>query len=151
MNVLLAYPKCPDTFWGFKRALRFLTWFFFFSRKTAFPPLGLLTIASLLPKNWQKKLVDENVRRLSDQEIAWADIFMISAMIIQKDSAQKLINRVKAIREKFNKPILIVCGGPVFTTSRHLFTGVDHFILNEGEITLPKFLDDLRRGVPKKV
>lgn len=144
MNVLMVYPKCPDTFWGFKRALQFMSWFFF-SKKASFPPLGLMTISPLLPKNWQKKLVDLNVRRLRDKDIAWADLVFISAMIVQQESAQEVINRCKLQGKK------VVAGGPVFTSSRQLFTGVDHFVLNEGEITLPLFLKDLEEGTLKEV
>lgn len=137
MNILLLYPKYPATFWSYKHVMKLI------SKKAAYAPLGLLTVAAMLPEEWSKKLVDLNVKELKDEEIAWADLVFISAMIIQKDSAQDLINRVKALGKK------VVAGGPVFTTQPERFTGVDHFVLNEAEATFPLFLKDLETGSPK--
>jgi radical SAM superfamily enzyme YgiQ (UPF0313 family) len=134
MNILLVYPKCPDTFWSYKHILRFV------SKKAAFPPLGLLTIASLLPKGWNKKLIDMNIGELKDEYISWADMVFISAMIVQKDSAKSIISRCKEHRKK------VVAGGPVFTTGYESFKDVDYFVLDEAEITLPLFLEDLKKG-----
>lgn len=134
MNILLVYPQYPDTFWSFKSVLKFI------SKKAAFPPLGLLTVAAMLPKEWNLKLVDINVRPLNDEAILWADMVFISAMIAQKKGAQEAIDQCKA------KGKLIIAGGPAFTSQREEFTGVDHFILNEAEVTLPMFLKDLERG-----
>ena len=139
MNALLVYPEYPDTFWSFKHVLRFI------SKKAAFPPLGLLTIGGMLPKEWDKKLVDTNVKELTDEHIAWADIVFISAMIVQRDRAQEIINRCKSQGKK------VVVGGPVFTTGHEKFENVDHFILNEAEITLPLFIKDLEEGNTKQV
>ena len=137
MNILLIYPQYPDTFWSFKYSLKFI------SKKAAFPPLGLLTVAAMLPGGWRKKLVDLNVEPLSDELLAWADMVFVSAMIVQKESAHQIIQRCGAHGKK------VVAGGPVFTTQHEQFEGVDHFVLNEAEITLPLFLDDLAAGRPK--
>lgn len=137
-NILLVYPKYPDTFWSFKNILKFI------SKKAAFPPLGLLTIASMLPQQWNKRLIDTNIVELSDEDIAWADMVFISAMIVQKDSAQEIIWRCKSQNK------VVVAGGPVFTTQSEAFDGVDHFVLNEAEITLPLFLHDLEEGKLKQ-
>src|SRR3989344_6625531 len=139
MNILLIYPKYPDTFWSFMHGLKFI------SKKAAFPPLGLLTVASMLPNDWNKKLIDTNVDDLEDIDILWADLIFISAMIVQKDSSQEIISRCKALGKT------IVAGGPVFTTQHEKFSGVDHFILNEAEVTLPQFLEDLKNGNAKQV
>jgi len=139
MKVLFVYPEYPDTFWSFKHVLKFI------SKKAAFPPLGLLTIGAMLPEKWQKKLVDLNVESLEDFHIVWADMVFLSAMIVQKKSAQKIIDRCKAHGKK------IVAGGPAFTTQHEEFTGVDHFVLNEAEVTLPLFLHDLEQGRPEKI
>ena len=104
MNILLVYPRYPDTFWSFKYVLRFV------SKKAAFPPLGLLTVASMLPKDWNKKLIDTNVADLKDEHLEWADMVFISAMIVQKENAQEIINRAKAHGK------IVVAGGPVFST-----------------------------------
>src|SRR3989338_5464994 len=119
MKILLVYPKYPDTFWSFKNILKFI------SKKAAFPPLGLLTIASMLPQQWSKRLIDTNIVELSDEDIAWADMVFISAMIVQKDSAQEIIWRCKSQNKT------VIAGGPVFTTQSEAFDGVDHFVLNE--------------------
>jgi len=137
MNILLVYPQYPDTFWSFRHSLKFI------SKKAAFPPLGLLTVAAMLPDDWRKKLVDLNVEPLTDEHLAWADMVFISAMIVQKESARQIIQRCRAHGKK------IVVGGPVFTTQHEQFEGVDHFILNEAETTLPLFLRDLADGQPK--
>lgn len=139
MNILLVNPKHPDTFWSFKYALRFIF------KKAASPPLGLLTVASMLPREWKKKLVDMNVTRLSDKELRWADYVFIGAISVQKASATEVISRCRQMRAK------IVAGGPLFTAGYEEFEGVDHFVLGEAEVTLPLFLDDLRNGCAQSV
>ncbi len=134
MKILLVYPQYPDTFWGFKHALKFV------SKKAAFPPLGLLTVAAMLPKDWEKKLVDMNVTRLSDNDIKWADYVFISAMAVQKASVKEVISRCNRLGTK------IVAGGPLFTAGFKEFRGIDHFVLGEAETTLNPFLDDLKNG-----
>lgn len=138
MNILLVYPMYPDTFWSFKHALKFV------SKKASFPPLGLLTVASMLPKDWCKKLIDMNANNLTDDDIIWADFVFISAMSIQSESANLVIERCKILNAK------IVAGGPLFTSSPEYYKDVDHLVLNEAEITLPQFLNDLRNGKPKQ-
>ncbi|MBN2301392.1 MAG: DUF4070 domain-containing protein [Lentisphaerae bacterium] len=139
MNILLLYPEFPDTFWSFKHALSFV------GKKASFPPLGLLTIAALLPEKWNKKLVDLNVSRLHDSDLAWANYAFIGGMAVQKQSVQHLITRCK----KTHVPI--VAGGPLFTMEPEEFKDVDHLVLNEAEITLPLFLHDLAEGKPKRI
>ena len=139
MKILLVYPRYPDTFWGFRHALKFI------GRKASFPPLGLLTVAAMLPGEWEKKLVDMNVRPLSDQDVAWADYIFVSAMTIQKDSSRKVFARCRRLGKK------IVAGGPLFTASPDDFPEVDHLVLGEAELTLPLFLDDLQHGEPRRI
>jgi len=139
MKILFLYPKYPDTFWSFKYVLKFI------SKKAANPPLGLLTVAAMLPEEWEKKLIDMNVMTLKDKHLKWADLVFISAMSIQKKSVEEVIARCKKIGVK------IVAGGPLFTTGYEKFNGVDHFILNEAEITLPPFLEDLKNGCAKHI
>ena len=135
MHALLVYPEFPDTFWSFRHALKFV------GRKAVSPPLGLLTIAPMLPAAWEKRLVDLNVRALSDADLAWADIVLISAMAIQQESAREVIARCRAIGVK------TVAGGPLFTTEPDSFTGdVDHLVLGEAELTIDQFLNDLAAG-----
>ena len=140
MKILLVYPEYPETFWSFKYALKFI------SKKANLPPLGLLTVAALLPKEWEKKLVDMTVTTLSNINIQWADYVFISAMSIQRESVEKIIAKCKKLGAK------IVAGGPLFTSGYEDFEDdVDYFILNEAEITLPLFLEDLKEGRLKHI
>ncbi|MCK4824087.1 B12-binding domain-containing radical SAM protein [bacterium] len=139
MNILFIYPKYPDTFWSFKYAIKFI------SKKAVHPPLGLLTVAAMLPVNFNKKLVDMNVETLRDKDIKWADYVFLGAMEVQRKSAIELIKRCKDLGVK------VVAGGPLFTSSYADFGDVDHFVLNEAEITLKPFLDDLGNGVAKRI
>lgn len=139
MNVLLVYPKTPDTFWSFNHALKFV------SKKATNPPLGLLTVSSMLPKDWKKELVDLNVSGIKNKEFEWADLIFISAMSIQRDSATEIIEKCKSLNKK------IVAGGPLFTEEPESFPNVDYLVLNEAEITLPAFLKDFEAGIPQKV
>ena len=137
MKVLLLYPKYPDTFWSFKYALSFI------SKRAVHPPLGLLTVAAMLPEKWEKKLIDMNVTSLKDKDLQWADYAFIGAMAIQKESVKELISRCKAWGLK------IVAGGPLFTASPEDFPEVDHLVLKEAEITVPQFLRDLDEGTAR--
>jgi radical SAM superfamily enzyme YgiQ (UPF0313 family) len=137
MRILLVYPEFPDTFWSFKHALRFI------HKKAASPPLGLLTVAAMLPADWEKRLVDLNVTDLTTNDLAWADYVFISAMIVQREAARTLISRCKDFGVK------VVAGGPLFTMEHEQFPEVDHFVLNEAELTLPLFLADLANGHPQ--
>lgn len=139
MNVLLVWPEFPDTFWSMKHALRFIR------RKALSPPLGLLTVAAMLPREWPKRLVDLNVRPLTKQDLAWADLAMISGMGVQSASARQAIEAIKAAG------VRLVAGGPLFTAEPDRFPQVDHLVLNEAELTLPPFLADLAAGRPKRV
>jgi len=137
MKILLVYPKYPDTFWSFKYALKFI------SKKASFPPLGLLTVAKMLPEEWEKRLIDMNVDILKAKDLEWADYVFISAMVIQKESVIEVIKQCKKSGTK------IVAGGPLFTTIYEEFKDVDHLVLNEAENTLPPFLNDLKNGCLK--
>jgi radical SAM superfamily enzyme YgiQ (UPF0313 family) len=139
VNILLIYPEFPDTFWSFKYAVNFV------NKNAVNPPLGLLTVAALLPKEWNKRLIDLNVRPLTQKDLAWADMAMISAMDVQRSAAVRAIARCKEAGLK------VVAGGPVFTEDYQSFTNVDHFVLNEGEITIPQFIRDLENGHPQPV
>lgn len=139
MNVLLLYPEFPATFWSFKHALKFV------GKRASLPPLGLLTVASMLPREWNLKLVDTNVGSLSSGHLKWADMVMISAMIAQRESVEELIARCKAAGKT------VVAGGPLFTSEKDKFPTVDHFVLNEAEITLPPFLRDFAEGKAQRV
>ncbi len=140
MKILMVYPEYPVTFWSFDHALKFI------SKKAAYPPLGLLTVAAMLPDHWDIRLVDMNVEKLKDRDLNWADFVMISAMMIQKKSVLGVLHRCRNLGKK------VVAGGPLFNSTPEEFTDlVDHLVLNEAECTLPSFLADLKTGNLRKV
>ncbi|MCF8061613.1 MAG: B12-binding domain-containing radical SAM protein, partial [Deltaproteobacteria bacterium] len=139
MRILLIYPEYPDTFWSFKHAIKFI------HKKAAHPPLGLLTIGAMLPGDWPKRLVDMNVSKLTQKDLEWADCAFVSGMVVQRASARTAIHRCREAGLK------IVAGGPLFTSEHEEFEEVDHFVLNEAEITLPPFLRDLQQGTARRI
>jgi len=134
LKALLVYPEYPDTFWSFKHALKLVF------KKAAHPPLGLITVAAMMPADWDKKLIDMNVEPLKDKHIKWADYVFISAMVVQRESVKATIARCKALGKK------VVAGGPLFTSEYEEFGDVDHLVLDEAEVTLPMFLKDFEAG-----
>lgn len=134
MRVLLVYPETPDTFWSFKHSLRFV------SKRAAFAPLGLLTVAAMLPRDWELELVDLNVERLDERSIRAADYVLISAMIVHRDAVRAVIERCRAL----DKPV--IAGGPLFTTGYEDFPEVEHFVLGEAEEIVPELVADMLRG-----
>ncbi|MEZ5344240.1 MAG: DUF4070 domain-containing protein [Pyrinomonadaceae bacterium] len=138
MNVLLVYPVFPETYWSFSHALPFV------GKKAAFPPLGLLTVSAMLPQTWKKRLVDMNVEKLSEADIEWADIVFLSAMIVQKESLNKVIKLCKRMGKR------VAVGGPFVSTSSNLVPEADFIFIGEAETTLPAFIGDLKNGTPKR-
>lgn len=139
MKILLVAPAYPETFWSFRHALKFI------NKKASHPPLGLLTVAAMLPGDWERRLVDLTCARLRDSDIEWADMVFIGGMSIQRRSAEEVIERCSAL----GKPI--VAGGPFFTVYHEQFDAVDHFVLGEVENTMPRFLADLEAGTARRV
>ncbi|HPU89244.1 MAG TPA: B12-binding domain-containing radical SAM protein [Spirochaetota bacterium] len=133
-RVLMIYPEIPSTYWSMKHALQFV------GNKSSMPPLGLMTIAAMLPARYDVRLLDMNVEPLTDEAIERADLVFISAMIVQKKSFEEAVARCR----RFGKTI--AAGGPYPTSSHGAIAGVDHFVLGEGEITLPRFLADYEAG-----
>jgi len=139
MNILMIFPSYPDTFWSFTYALRFI------AKKAAVPPLGLITVAAMLPEKWNKRLIDMNVSKLKSKDLLWADYVFISAMYIQKESVGKVIEMCLQYNVK------IVAGGPLFTQEFDNYPQINHFILNEAEITLPLFINDLENNSLQRI
>lgn len=138
-KVLMIYPEFPVTYWSLKHALSFV------NKKTAAIPLGLLTVAALLPEDYYVTLIDMNVDKLTRKKILNADIVFISSMIVQKKSFDEVV----ALCNELGVPV--VAGGPYPTSSYEKISGVDYFVLNEAEITLPAFIRDLEEGNPGKL
>lgn len=136
MRALLVYPRFPKTFWSYEKILELV------NRKVLLPPLGLVTVAAILPQDWEFKLVDCNIRPVTEEEWAWADVVIFSAMIVQKDHMLTQIQEAKAHGKR------VAVGGPYPTSMPHEMreAGVDYLILDEGEITLPMFVEAVARG-----
>jgi len=134
VKVLLVYPQTPDTFWSFRHVLRLV------SKRSSLPPLGLLTIAAMLPAEWQLKLVDLNVQHLRDEDLAWADYVMLSAMMVQKDSVLEVVRRCRSAGKT------LIAGGPLFATGHEAFAEIEHFVLGEAEDLMPELIADMTRG-----
>ncbi len=139
MRILLVYPEFPETYWSFRHALSFE------GKRSAFPPLGLLTVAGLLPKIWEKRLVDLNIETLKDADLRWADMVFASAMIVQRKSLDEVIRRAQKLGKK------VVVGGPYVTTGADQLDAADYIFLGEAEATLPEFVRDVERGEVKRV
>ena len=139
MKALLVYPSVPDTFWNFKHILKFV------HKRAAHPPLGLLTVAAMLPQEWDLRLVDLNVEALSDEQIREADMVFIGAMVVQKVSVREVVNRCHKLGKK------VVGGGPLFMSFPDEFDDIDHMVQGEAEVTLPEFLRDLALGTPRRL
>lgn len=139
MKVLLVAAATPTTFWSYKHVLPFI------SKKACFPPLGLLTIASLLPEDWEVELVDLNIEPLSNARLAWADYVFVSAMLIQSASAREVLARCSQLGKA------VVAGGPLFTTGHDGFPEVNHFVLGEAEDIMPELVSDMLAGTMRRV
>jgi radical SAM superfamily enzyme YgiQ (UPF0313 family) len=136
MNVLLLYPRFPKSFWSFEKTLALV------GRKAMLPPLGLVTVAAILPQSWNYKLVDLNLREVTEAEWAWAETVVLSAMIVQKTD---LLDQIKEAKRRGKK---VAVGGPYPTALPHEVSdvGADYLILDEGEITLPMFVEAINKG-----
>lgn len=141
MRVLLLYPLFPKSFWSFDKALELV------GRKVSIPPLGMITVAAILPQTWEFRLVDRNVRLETEADWAWADLVIISGMIVQKPDMLNLISEAK------RRGKLVAAGGPYVTSvpEAAVAAGVDFLVLDEGEITLPLLVEALERGENKGI
>lgn len=139
MRILLIYPETPDTFWSFKHVLPFV------SKRAAFPPLGLLTIAAMLPRDWDLKLVDLNVEELEEEDLRRSDFVMLSAMIVHKESVIEIIERC----ERAGKAM--IAGGPLFTTGHANFPQIQHFVLGEAEDIISSLVSDIENGTVQPI
>jgi len=140
VNILLVYPKMPYSFWSMDHLMKM------YGKRYSYPPLGLLTVAAMLPTEWDKKLIDLNIGdELTDSDLDDADYVMVSAMNVQEPSCREIFARCARTSTK------VIAGGPLFSHEFTRFTTVDHFVLNEAELTLPRFLDDLEKGCAKRV
>ena len=139
MNALLIYPQFPETFWSFKYALSFL------GKRAAQPPLGLMTVAALLPKHWNKRLIDTNVEQLRDRDLAWADVVLLSGMHIQHDALAAIVKRCRA------RGLKTVVGGPITSSVKPADLKADHVVIGEAEELMAGLAHDLEQGTARAV
>ena len=139
MNALLIYPEWPDTYWSFKHVLPF------HGKRAAYAPLGLLTVASLLPQHWRKKLIDMNVQALSEADLKWADVALLSGMLVHKRDLISLLERCRA------RGLRTVVGGPVASGFEWLSSYADHVVVGEAEELMGELANDLENGTAKPV
>jgi len=139
MNALLIYPEFPETFWSFKHALKFL------GKRAAQPPLGLMTVAALLPRAWNKRLVDVNVERLRDRDLKWADVVMLSGMHIQSESLLEIVERCRA------RGLRTVVGGPIASSVPAAELKADHVVVGEAESLIGELARELEEGKARRV
>jgi len=139
MNALLIYPEFPETFWSFKHALKFL------GKRAAQPPLGLMTVAALLPGAWKKRLVDTNVELLRDRDLAWADVVLLSGMHIQSESLLAIVERCRA------RGLRTVVGGPISSSVPAVELKADHVVIGEAESLIGELARELEQGTARPV
>jgi len=136
MKVLLINPEFPPSFWSFAETCKFM------GRKSMLPPLGLITVAALLPQEWEFRLADLNIGALTAASWQWADLVMITGMIIQRE---RILSLVREAKEQGKTGIV---GGPYATSLPQgvLEAGADFLVRGEGETAIPRLLAALREG-----
>jgi radical SAM superfamily enzyme YgiQ (UPF0313 family) len=141
MHVLLIYPRFPQSFWSYDSLVRMM------GRRAVMPPLGLITIAALLPPSWQVRLVDCNVRSLLEADWEWCNLVILSAMLVQKDDFNVLIREAKQRGKQ------VAVGGPYPTSvpDEALDAGADYLVLDEGEMTIPQFVTAIEQQIPQGI
>jgi hypothetical protein len=140
VRCLLVYPEfTSESFWNYRATCKIA------GAAYPAPPLGMITVAAMLPENWECQLIDCNVEALEDEVLEWSDLVLTGGMIAQQRSCLALIDRVKAIGKT------VVVGGPDATSSPHVYGRADHLVLGEGEVTIPRWLTDLEKGTPQRI
>jgi radical SAM superfamily enzyme YgiQ (UPF0313 family) len=137
MRILMVYPQTPGTFWSLNHVLRLVR------KRSAYPPLGLLTVAAMLPAEWEIKLIDMNVDRLTRDHLVWADCVMVSGMIVHKTAIHEIVERCRRLSK------VVIAGGPLFATDHASFPDIHHFVLGEAEDLMPQLIEDMERGTVK--
>lgn len=138
-NALLVYPRFPPSYWGFQYAIELM------GKRSAMPPLGLLTVAAMFPAHYRLRLVDTNVTELTDQDLDWADLVLTSTMVVQRRALQEVIARCN----HRGRPVVV--GGPHPTSFADEIVGADYYLLDEVEETFPRFLADWEAGCAQRV
>lgn len=141
MKALLVWPLFPRSYWGQEYTLEII------GKRAVLPPLGLLTMAGMLPKSWELRLVDLNVGDLEDADLAWADVVMVSGMRIQRASFHEVVQRARAAGKR------VIGGGPYVSTSPEDAPEMDHIVIGEAEDVMAGLVAALEAGeeAPKRL
>ncbi|HAC64139.1 MAG TPA: B12-binding domain-containing radical SAM protein [Cyanothece sp. UBA12306] len=136
MKTLLLYPRFPQSFWSYDRFMEML------GLKASIPPLGIITVAALLPQDWELRFYDRNVSLETETDWEWCDLVIVSAMLVQKPDFCALIEKAVQLGKK------VAVGGPYPTSVPQdaLDSGAHYLILDEGELTVPLFLEAIAQG-----
>ncbi|MBF2066861.1 MAG: B12-binding domain-containing radical SAM protein [Calothrix sp. C42_A2020_038] len=136
MKTLLLYPIFPQSFWSYDRAMEIA------GLKAVIPPLGIITVAALLPKDWEIRFYDRNVSLETEADWEWCDLVILSAMLVQKQDFHALIKKAVHLGKK------VAVGGPYPTSVPQdaLDSGAHYLILDEGEMTIPQFIEAITQG-----
>ena len=139
MKVLLLNPEFPEAFWSYSGVCKLMGY------KALFPPMGLLTVAAMLPEEWELRLFDLNVKKIKDKDWEWAEMVMISGMIAQRGKVLSLIKEAK------NRGKIVVTGGPYGTSMPNevLDAGCDFLFIGEVEQTISSFITCLKKKKQK--
>lgn len=128
-RVLLVHPEFPVTYWGFQYALPMS------GRRANLPPLGLATLAALLPSSWELKLIDMNIEELTDADLLWSDLVLVGGMRVQAPSMKQVLKRASVYGRR------TVVGGPAPTSDPALFQEADVLFQGEAEGRIQQLLD----------
>jgi radical SAM superfamily enzyme YgiQ (UPF0313 family) len=141
MKALLLYPQFPQSFWSYNRYLQMA------GLKALLPPLGIITVAAMLPEDWEIRFTDRNVESETEADWQWCDLVIVSAMMAQRMDFLALIRKGVALGKK------VAVGGPYPTSIPQdaLEAGAQYLVLDEGELTIPMFLSAIAQGEPQGV
>jgi radical SAM superfamily enzyme YgiQ (UPF0313 family) len=139
-NVLMVFPKFnPNSFWNLQPVCDI------WGARCPAPPLGLITVAALLPQHWNIRLINRNAQALSDSDLDWADLVMTGGMLPQQDDALWLIDHCRA------RGTPVVVGGPDAMSSPDIYRHADFLVLGEAEGLIEQFIEAWSTGAKSGV
>ncbi len=140
LKALLVWPRIPNSFWTFTGMMELLP------EKVVMPPLGLITVAALCPESWTLRLVDQCVEELTDEDILWADLVMVSAMTVQRDGLQEVLARARRLGRR------TIVGGPYASGEpARMLAIADHVVAGEPDEVFGDIARDLEEGTARRL
>ncbi len=140
LKALLVWPRIPNSFWTFTGMMELLP------EKVVMPPLGLITVAALCPESWTLRLVDQCVEELTDEDILWADLVMVSAMTVQRDGLQEVLARARRLGRR------TIVGGPYASGEpARMLAIADHVVAGEPDEVFGEIARDLEEGTARRL